>query len=143
VLRTSGSRPKELDCRNREHYKRNNLERCTEQGKPDTCRKEQSTVMHKSVRGKIEENCRWEHRMSISWTGRWRCNLVGVELSSSYQKCSFAGERCSLTEMCNPAGAELSNWTEKRNLAGAEKYNLAAVSCCLKSSPVPGFLRKD
>ncbi len=41
VLRT-----KEQDCRNRERYKRNNLERCTEKGKPDNCMKEQSTVMH-------------------------------------------------------------------------------------------------
>jgi hypothetical protein len=47
VLRTSGSRTKEQDCRNRERYKRNNLERCTEQGKPDNCMKEQSTVMRK------------------------------------------------------------------------------------------------
>jgi hypothetical protein len=47
VLRTSGSRPKELDCRNRERYKRNNRERCTERGKPDNCMKEQSTAMRK------------------------------------------------------------------------------------------------
>jgi hypothetical protein len=50
------------------------------------------------------------------------CNPAGVELSS-------------WSEMCNPAGAELSNWTEKHNPAG--------VSCSLKNNPEPGFLRKD